>query len=124
LVAAAEAGVTEIYKVGGAQAVAALAFGTKTIKKVDLITGPGNIYVTLAKKFVYGLVNIDMLAGPSEILIVADEKVNPEYVAADLLSQAEHDVLAGSILLTPSKALGEKVKEEIEKQTAVLNRQE
>ncbi len=124
LVAAAEVGVTEIYKVGGAQAVAALAYGTKTIRKVDLITGPGNIYVTIAKKLVYGLVNIDMLAGPSEILIVADEKADPEYVAADLLSQAEHDVLAGSILLTPSKALAEKVKEEIEKQTAVLNRKE
>jgi len=124
LVAAAEAGVTEIYKLGGAQAVAALAYGTETIRKVDLISGPGNIYVTLAKKMVYGLVNIDMLAGPSEILIIADEKANPVYVAADLLSQAEHDVLASAVLLTPSAKLAGEVREEIERQVGYLSRKE
>ncbi len=124
IVAAAEAGVTEIYKVGGAQAVAALAYGTKTIRKVDLITGPGNIYVTLAKKMVYGQVNIDMLAGPSEILIIADESADPVYVAADLLSQAEHDVLASAVLVTPSETLAVGVKAEIERQTAYLTRKE
>lgn len=124
LVAAAEAGVIEIYKVGGAQAVAALAYGTKTIKRVDLITGPGNIYVTLAKKMVYGLVNIDMLAGPSEILVIADENANPVYVAADLLSQAEHDVLASAILVTPSRKLAEEVKKEIIRQVGYLSRKE
>lgn len=124
LVAAAEAGVTEIYKLGGAQAVAALAYGTKTMKRVDLITGPGNIYVTLAKKMVYGLVNIDMLAGPSEIMVIADDKADPVYVAADLLSQAEHDVLASAILLTPSERLGIQVREEIARQVGYLSRKE
>lgn len=124
LVAAAEAGVTEIYKLGGAQAVAALAYGTQTVKKVDLITGPGNIYVTLAKKMVYGTVNIDMLAGPSEILVIADENANPVYVAADLLSQAEHDVLASAILLTPSRKLAESVQQEITRQAGYLSRKE
>ncbi len=124
LVAAAEAGVTEIYKLGGAQAIAALAYGTKTVRPVDLITGPGNIYVTLAKKMVYGLVNIDMLAGPSEILVIADENANPVYVAADLLSQAEHDVLASAILLTPSRQLAEDVKKEISRQAGYLSRKE
>lgn len=124
LVAAAEAGVTEIYKLGGAQAVAALAYGTQTVKKVDLITGPGNIYVTLAKKMVYGTVNIDMLAGPSEILVIADENANPVYVAADLLSQAEHDVLASAILLTPSRKLAESVQQEITRQVGYLSRKE
>lgn len=124
LVAAAEAGVTEIYKMGGAQAVGAMAYGTKTIKKVDLITGPGNIYVTLAKKKVYGLVNIDMLAGPSEILVIADENANPEYVAADLLSQAEHDVLASAVLLTPSYKLAEAVQQEVIRQVGYLSRKE
>ena len=124
LVAAAEAGVTEIYKLGGAQAVAALAYGTETIRPVDLITGPGNIYVTLAKKMVYGVVNIDMLAGPSEILVIADQTANPVYVAADLLSQAEHDVLASAILLTPSRELAEAVQEEIPRQVAGLSRKD
>ncbi|WP_418791700.1 histidinol dehydrogenase [Phosphitispora sp. TUW77] len=124
LVAAAEAGVTEIYKLGGAQAVAGLAYGTKTIRPVDLITGPGNIYVTLAKKMVYGLVNIDMLAGPSEILVIADDTADPVYVAADLLSQAEHDVLASAVLLTPSMSLAEAVKEEIPRQVGYLSRKE
>lgn len=124
LVAAAEAGVTEIYKLGGAQAVAALAYGTETVKRVDLITGPGNIYVTMAKKMVYGLVNIDMLAGPSEILVIADHNANPVYVAADLLSQAEHDVLASAILLTPDEKLAREVREEIPRQVAYLSRKE
>ncbi len=124
LVAAAEAGVNEIYKLGGAQAIAALAYGTETIKKVDLISGPGNIYVTLAKKMVYGQVNIDMLAGPSEILVIADGECNPVYVAADLLSQAEHDVLASAILLTPSRELAEQVREEIIRQVGYLSRKE
>ena len=124
LVAAAEAGVTEIYKLGGAQAIAALAHGTETVKRVDLITGPGNIYVTLAKKMVYGMVNIDMLAGPSEILVIADEKANPVYVAADLLSQAEHDVLASAILLTPSEKLAREVQAEIPRQVGNLSRKE
>ncbi|MHB9094254.1 MAG: histidinol dehydrogenase [Eubacteriales bacterium] len=122
LVAAAEAGVTEIYKLGGAQAVAALAYGTDTVKRVDLITGPGNIYVTMAKKMVYGVVNIDMLAGPSEILVIADALANPVYVAADLLSQAEHDVLASAILLTPSRKLAEEVKQEVSRQAGYLSR--
>ena len=124
LVAAAEAGVTEIYKLGGAQAVAALAYGTATIRPVDLITGPGNIYVTLAKKMVYGVVNIDMLAGPSEILVIADDTADPVYVAADLLSQAEHDVLASAVLLTPSRGLAEAVREEIPRQVGYLSRKE
>ncbi|NPV26150.1 MAG: histidinol dehydrogenase [Firmicutes bacterium] len=124
LVAAAEAGVTEIYKVGGAQAVAALAYGTESVRKVDKIAGPGNIYVTIAKKLVYGEVDIDMLAGPSEVLVIADGTANPRYVAADLLSQAEHDVLASAILVTPSTALAEAVQVEVERQLAVLSRQD
>lgn len=114
LVAANEAGATEIYKVGGAQAVAALAFGTESIKKVDKIVGPGNIYVALAKKAVYGHVSIDSIAGPSEILVLADETADPRYVAADLLSQAEHDEMASAILVTTSQSLAENTKKEIE----------
>ena len=113
LVAARIAGVNEIYKVGGAQAIAALAFGTDCIPKVDKIVGPGNIFVTLAKKAVFGHVNIDSVAGPSEILVIADETANPRYVAADLLSQAEHDQLASAILVTTSDDLAGKVEEEI-----------
>lgn len=124
LVAAAEAGVTEIYKVGGAQAIAALAYGTKEIAHVDKITGPGNIYVTLAKKQVFGTVDIDMLAGPSEILIVADGTARPEELAADLLSQAEHDRLASAILVSPDRALLEKTIQEVERQLADLPRVE
>jgi histidinol dehydrogenase len=122
LVAAAELGLTEIYKMGGAQAVFALAWGTETVRKVDLISGPGNIYVTLAKKMVYGDVNIDMLAGPSEILIVADSNADPAYLAADMMSQAEHDVLARSILVTDSEALLDEVEKELEKQLPGLSR--
>ncbi len=124
LVAAAEAGVNEIYKVGGAQAVAALAYGTESIQRVDKITGPGNIYVTLAKRLVYGQVGIDMLAGPSEVLVVADSSANPEYAAADMLSQAEHDRLASAIFLTHDEDLAIKVGEELERQLAALPRQE
>jgi histidinol dehydrogenase len=124
LVAAKEAGVTEIYKVGGAQAIAALAYGTESIKKVDKIVGPGNIYVALAKKAVYGHVSIDSIAGPSEILVLADETANPRYVAADLLSQAEHDELASAILITTSKDLAEKVSKEVELFVASLSRTE
>jgi len=124
LVAANEAGVTEIYKVGGAQAIGALAFGTESIKKVDKIVGPGNIYVALAKKAVYGFVSIDSLAGPSEILVLADESANPKYVAADLLSQAEHDELASAILVTTSRQLAEKVSDEVDKQASKLSRRE
>lgn len=124
LAAAKLAGVTRIFKVGGAQAVAALAFGTETIPKVDKITGPGNIFVTLAKKAVYGHADIDMLAGPSEILIVADSTADPRYVAADMLSQAEHDVLASSILLTDSAELAGKVAKEAAAQLAALPRKE
>lgn len=116
LVAAQEAGVQEIYRVGGAQAIAALAFGTETIPKVDVITGPGNIYVTLAKKLVYGTVGIDSLAGPSEVLIIADEAANPVYIAADLLAQAEHDPMAASILLTSEAQLAKQVQKEVERQ--------
>lgn len=123
LVAARLAGVDKIYQVGGAQGVAALAYGTKTIPKVDKITGPGNIYVVTAKKQVFGLVGIDMIAGPSEIGIIADETANPAYVAADLLSQAEHDVLARAILVTNSEALADAVEAEIEKQLQDLPRQ-
>jgi len=123
LAAAQLAGVTRIFKVGGAQAVAALAFGTETIPKVDKITGPGNIFVTLAKKAVYGHADIDMLAGPSEILIVADNTADPAYVAADMLSQAEHDVLSSSILITDSADLADKVAKEVESQLAALPRQ-
>lgn len=124
LVAAAEAGVNEIYKAGGAQAVAALAYGTESIKKVDKITGPGNIYVTLAKKMVYGEVDIDMLAGPSEILVVADGEARPDHLAADLLSQAEHDTLASAIMVTPDQELAKKVQVELEKQLQALPRNE
>ena len=124
LVAAAELGLSEIYKMGGAQAVFALAWGTDTVKKVDLISGPGNIYVTLAKKMVYGDVNIDMLAGPSEILIIADRHANPVYLAADMMSQAEHDVLARSILVTDSAALLDGVEQEILKQMPNLSRRD
>ncbi|MGD2181764.1 histidinol dehydrogenase [Lusitaniella coriacea] len=116
LVAAQEAGVTEIYRVGGAQAVAALAYGTKTIPKVDIITGPGNIYVTLAKKLVYGIVGIDSLAGPSEVLVIADSQANPVHIAADLLAQAEHDPMAAAILLTTDADLATKVQWEVEQQ--------
>lgn len=114
LVAAKICGVKEIYKVGGAQAIAALAYGTETIPKVDKIVGPGNIFVALAKKAVFGHVSIDSVAGPSEILVIADETANPRYVAADLLSQAEHDQLASAILLTTSKELADRVSEEID----------
>ena len=124
LVAADIAGVDVIYKVGGAQAIAALAFGTESIPKVDKITGPGNIFVALAKKAVYGHVSIDSVAGPSEILVLADETANPRYVAADLLSQAEHDELASAILITTSKELATKVSEEVADFTAVLSRRE
>lgn len=124
LAAAREAGVTRIFKLGGAQAIAALAFGTATVPKVDKITGPGNIFVTLAKKAVYGHCDIDMLAGPSEILIVADATANPAYVAADMLSQAEHDSLASSILLTDSAELADAVEKELIKQLQQLPRQE
>lgn len=116
LVAAQEAGVQEIYRVGGAQAIAALAYGTETIPKVDVITGPGNIYVTLAKKLVYGIVGIDSLAGPSEVLIIADEQANPTHVAADLLAQAEHDPMAAAILLTTHPSLASRVLGEVETQ--------
>ena len=124
LVTAKLIGVTEIYKMGGAQAIAALAFGTATVPKVEKITGPGNIFVTLAKKAVIGHVDIDMLAGPSEILIVADDSANPTYLAADLLSQAEHDPLACAILITDSERVANAVAEEIEEQLAQLPRKE
>lgn len=124
LVAAKEAGVGAIYKVGGAQAIAALAFGTESIPKVDKIVGPGNIFVALAKKSVYGNVSIDSIAGPSEILVLADETANPRYVAADLLSQAEHDEMASAILVTTSEELAEKVSEEIEGFLHQLSRKE
>ena len=124
LVAAMEAGADEIYKVGGAQAIAALAFGTESIPKVDKIVGPGNIYVALAKKAVYGHVSIDSIAGPSEILVLADETANPRYVAADLLSQAEHDEMASAILVTTSKVLAEKVSEEVDAFVKILSRKE
>jgi len=122
LIAARLAGVTKIYKAGGAQAIAALAFGTETIPKVDKITGPGNLFVTLAKKEVYGHVDIDMLAGPSEILILADDTADPILTAADMLSQAEHDPLASSILITTCETLAENVKTEAEKQVKELPR--
>ncbi|MEJ8303947.1 histidinol dehydrogenase [Saccharibacillus sacchari] len=123
LVAAAEAGVTEIYRVGGAQAIAALAYGTESIKRVDKICGPGNIYVALAKREVYGLVDIDSLAGPSEIVVLADETADPEYVAADLLSQAEHDELASAILVSTSQRLADYVAAEVERQLSELPRE-
>ena len=124
LVAAREAGVDEIYKVGGAQAIAAMAFGTESIPKTDKIVGPGNIYVALAKKAVFGYVSIDSIAGPSEILVLADETANPKFVAADLLSQAEHDEMASAILITTSDNLAEAVSAEIEKFTSVLSRKD
>lgn len=124
LVAAHEAGVDEIYKVGGAQAIAALAFGTESIKKVDKIVGPGNIFVALAKKSVFGHVSIDSVAGPSEIMVLADETANPRYVAADLLSQAEHDELASAILVTTSMDLAKKVSEEVDGFVRDLSRKE
>ena len=124
LTAAHLAGVTEVYKVGGAQAVAALAFGTESIPKVNKIVGPGNIFVALAKKAVYGHVSIDSIAGPSEILVLADESANPRFVAADLLSQAEHDELASAILVTTSMELAERVSEEVEHFTRELARTE
>jgi len=124
LVAANECGVKEIYKVGGAQAIGALAYGTETIPRVDKITGPGNIYVALAKREVFGDVDIDMIAGPSEIVVLADGEANPAYIAADLLSQAEHDMRASSVLVTPSLELAERVAVEVEKQLATLPRKE
>lgn len=124
LVAAKEAGVDIVYKVGGAQAIAAMAYGTESIPKVDKIVGPGNIYVALAKKAVYGHVNIDSIAGPSEILVVADETANPRFVAADLLSQAEHDELASAILVTTSEELAKKVSEQVEIFVEELSRTE
>ncbi|MCI5517411.1 histidinol dehydrogenase [Roseburia sp. MUC/MUC-530-WT-4D] len=124
LVAAKEAGVDEIYKVGGAQAIAAMAFGTESIPKVDKIVGPGNIYVALAKKAVFGYVSIDSIAGPSEILVLADETANPRYVAADLLSQAEHDEMASAILITTSEELAKKVSDEIDGFVEELSRKE
>ncbi len=124
LVAANEAGVDQIYKVGGAQAIAAMAFGTESVPKVDKIVGPGNIYVALAKKAVFGYVSIDSIAGPSEILVLADETANPRYVAADLLSQAEHDEMASAILITTSRELAASVSEEVDKFVAELSRKE
>lgn len=124
LVAAKETGTDEVYKVGGAQAIAALAFGTESIDPVDKIVGPGNIYVTLAKKLVYGIVDIDMLAGPSEVLILADESARPDFIAADLLSQAEHDPLAVSILITDRPELAEETQLALEKQLKELEREE
>jgi len=124
LVAAAEAGVREVYKVGGAQAIAAMAFGTETIPRVDKIVGPGNVYVTMAKRLVYGRVGLDMLAGPSEILIVADESASPPLVAADLLSQSEHDPLSGAILISPCASLLQAVAEEVQSQLVDLPRKE
>lgn len=122
LVAANLAGATEVCKVGGAQAIAALAYGTESIRKVDKIAGPGNIFVALAKKTVYGHVSIDSIAGPSEIMVLADETANPRYVAADLLSQAEHDELASAILVTTSRELAEKVSAQVDEFTAALSR--
>lgn len=124
VVAAVEAGVTKILKAGGAQAIAALAYGTKSIPKVDKIVGPGNIFVALAKKAVYGSVGIDSIAGPSEILVLADETADPKYVAADLLSQAEHDEMASAILVTTSEDLAEKVSVEVDRMTEKLSRKE
>lgn len=124
LVAAKECGATEVWKMGGAQAIAALAYGTESVKKVDVVAGPGNIYVTLAKKEVYGQVGVDMLAGPSEIFIVCDRTANPAFVAADVLSQAEHDVLARAIVVTDCPDLAEKIAAETERQLALLPRRE
>ena len=124
LVAAKEAGADEVYKAGGAQAIAALAFGTESIPRVNKIVGPGNIYVALAKKAVYGHVSIDAIAGPSEMLVIADDSANPSYVAADLLSQAEHDELASAILVTTSEELADAVSKEVDRFTAQLSRKE
>jgi histidinol dehydrogenase len=124
LVTAKELGITSIYKVGGAQAIAALAYGTETIQAVDKITGPGNIFVALAKRAVFGRVDIDMIAGPSEIVVLADENANAQYIAADLLSQAEHDERASAVLVTPSSDLAEAVKEAVEKQLETLPKRE
>ena len=124
LAAAKIAGADRIFKVGGAQAIAALAYGTETVPKVDKIVGPGNVFVAEAKRQVYGLVSIDMIAGPSEILVIADGTCNPEFVAADLLSQAEHDKLASAVLVTDSKDLAEKVRDELERQVSLLPREE
>ena len=124
LVAAALAGVDRIFLMGGAQAVGALAYGTETIPKVDKIVGPGNIFVATAKRILYGVVDIDMIAGPSEILVMADSTANPKFLAADLMSQAEHDVLASSILLTTDRTVAEKTLEELERQMAGLSRKE
>jgi histidinol dehydrogenase len=124
LVAANEAGVNEIYRIGGAQAVAALAFGTQTIPKVDKIVGPGNIYVALAKRMVYGYCDIDAIAGPSEIMVLADENANPRFVAADMLSQAEHDAIASAILVTTSERIASEVQKELEIQLSKLPRKE
>jgi histidinol dehydrogenase len=124
LAAAKEAGADEIFKVGGAQAIAALAFGTEAIPEVDKITGPGNIYVATAKRMVYGFVDIDMVAGPSEILVIADESAEAKFAAADLLSQAEHDVMAASILVTTSESLAKAVIKEIERQAVYLGRKD
>ena len=124
LAAAKIAGVTQIYKVGGAQAIAALAYGTETIPQVDKIVGPGNAYVAEAKKQVFGQVNIDMIAGPSEVLVIADGKSNPAFVAADLLSQAEHDKMASAVLVTESRQLAQAVAQELERQIPLLEREE
>ena len=124
LVAAKEAGATKVYKVGGAQAIGALAYGTESIDKVDKIVGPGNIYVATAKKLLFGTVDIDMIAGPSEILVMADDTANPKFVAADLMSQAEHDVMASSILVTTSETLADKVLAEIDRQAENLSRKD
>ncbi|MGN1235706.1 MAG: histidinol dehydrogenase [Christensenellaceae bacterium] len=124
LVAAKECGATKVFRIGGAQAIAAFAYGTESVPKVDVIAGPGNIFVTLAKKQVYGTVGIDMLAGPSEILIIADKSANPKYVAADMLSQAEHDKRARSIVLTDSKELASALEAEVESQLSALPREE
>lgn len=124
LVAADLAGVDEIYTIGGAQGIAALTYGTKTIPKVDKIVGPGNIYVSIAKKYASGLIGIDMIAGPSEILIIADEQANASYIAADLMGQAEHDPLASAVCITTSESLARKVKEELIKQVPTMPRQE
>lgn len=124
LVAAKEAGVNEVYRMGGAQAVAAMAFGTDAVPRVDKIVGPGNIYVAMAKRAVYGYVDIDMIAGPSEILIIADSSADPAFIAADLLSQSEHDPMASSILITDNDGLAAKVADEVEKQSAELSRRD
>ncbi|WP_096190216.1 histidinol dehydrogenase [Evansella halocellulosilytica] len=124
LVTAAELGVKEIYKVGGAQAIAALAYGTETISSVDKIVGPGNIFVALAKQHVFGIVDIDMIAGPSEIVVLADDRANPVYIAADLLSQAEHDPLSSAVLVTTSEAVARTVAEEVENQLSTLPKRE